>query len=349
MCVVASPHSSDPAAMGSRRRDELRPALRSVADRNCGVFTRRDAVVAGYTERELKTLTGRTGAWVVLRRGVYAERSLYQTCTDDGRYLLDVRASALGMARDDPVMTHSSAAVVHEMPIRPWWRDLAHTTRPDVRGGRTENGTKHHKGMLRDDDVQLVSGLWVTGLARTAVDIGREFGFEDGVVAADAALRMGATKADMERVVADMTCWPGIVPAKEAVGFADGGAANLAESLMRVMVGELGLEEEMETQFFVAEGSRTAYVDLRVGRHFFEFDGRVKYLGREEGGVADRPPSQVVWEEKQREDWLRRVHGGHGMSRVVWMDLFGDERKKAKRRLRHEYDETVRRFGRGAA
>lgn len=333
----------------ARRRHALRPALRAVADRNCGVFTRRDAVAAGYTERELKTLTGRTGQWVALRRGVYAERSLVESCGDDGRYLLEVRAAALSMGRERPVMSHASAAVVLEMPIRAYWRALTHTTRPDVRGGRTENGTKHHKGTLPDQDVHLRNGLWITGLARTAVDIGREFGFEDGVIAGDAALRMGATRLDMERVLAEMTCWPGSVPARRAVEFADGGAETIGESLMRVMVAELDLPEEMETQYCVTEGSRVAYVDLRVGRHLFEFDGRIKYVEREMGGVADRLPSQVVWEEKQREDWLRRAGGGHGISRVVWNEMFGANRERTKRRLRQEYDQTVRRFGRGAA
>jgi len=333
--------------MGSTRPPDLRPALRAVADRNCGVFTRRDAINAGYTERELKTLTGRTGRWVVLRRGVYAERSLYEACDDDGRYLLEVRASGLSLGRHDPVMTHSSAAVALELPVRPWWRKLTHTTLFVVGAATTENGTKHHKGLLPDVDVQTVKGLRVTALARTAVDIGREFGFEDGVIAADAALRLGATKAEMQRVLAGMTCWPGIVASRQAVAFADPGAENLAESLMRIMVAELDLGENIETQFLVAEGGRRARVDLRVGRDLFEFDGRVKYLERDLGGVADRPPSQVVWEEKQREDWLRRVHGGFGMSRLIWSELFGEERRQAKRRLRREYDETVRRFGPG--
>ena len=40
---------------------------------------------------------------------------------------------------------------------------------------------------------------------------------------------------------------------------------------------------------------------MRIGCHVFEFDGRVKYRRTEDGGVADRPPDEVVWEEKKRE------------------------------------------------
>ena len=43
---------------------------------------------------------------------------------------------------------------------------------------------------------------------------------------------------------------------------------------MRVMLGELGLGK-IETQYLVTDGYRTAYADARIGRHLFEFDGRV--------------------------------------------------------------------------
>ena len=89
-----------------------------------------------------------------------------------------------------------SAAVLLGLPTRPAWRDLVHVTRPGVTGSRTENGVKHHLAAFDDVDVTTVGALGVLGLARTAVDIGREHGYEDGVVAADAALRMGVPRPD---------------------------------------------------------------------------------------------------------------------------------------------------------
>jgi hypothetical protein len=100
-----------------------------------------------------------------------------------------------------------------------------------------------------------------------------------------------------------------------------------------------------ETQFVVRDGSRWAAADIRVGRHLFEFDGRVKYVGRENGGVADRPVEEVVWSEKRREDWLRRVDGGYGVSRVTWQEMLGAERRSTLRRLYDEYQQTVARLG----
>ena len=59
------------------------------------MFTRRDAVRCGYTERELKTATGHHGGWVVVRRGCYAERDRWTRLDEDTRYLLRVRVAVL--------------------------------------------------------------------------------------------------------------------------------------------------------------------------------------------------------------------------------------------------------------
>ena len=314
-----------------------------MAARTGGTFTRRDAVQAGYTEREIKTLTGHDGGWVVLRRGVYVERSFHDDCSDDERYVLQVRAVGRLLTKA-AVISHTSAAALHGLPMRNRWRELVHVTRPGVRGGRGESGVAHHRSELRPGSVVELGGLTVTGLARTGLDIGRSFGFEDGVVAIDAALRLGATRQQLRDELGRMWCWPGISRSRAAAAFADPGAATIGESVLRVLVAELDLGE-IETQFEVTDGVRSTYADLRIGRHLFEFDGRVKYVDRARGGVADRPVHEVVWAEKRREDWMRRTNGGYGMSRVVWSEMFGVERRRTQRRLRAEFDETVRRLG----
>lgn len=322
----------------------MRPQLRARASAQGGVFTRRDAVECGYSEREMKTLTGHRGAWVVVRRGCYTERSLWETLDEDGRYLSKVWAVALSMKRD-AVLSHGSAAVAHGMPMRPRWRELAHVTRSDVHGSRTENGVKHHLGTFRPEDLVKVDGLTVTGLARTAMDIGREHGYEDGVVATDSALRLGAAREECDLVLGGMRSWPGVTAARAAFEVADGGAQTVGESLLRLMVLELDIGVP-ETQFVIVEGGLRAEIDLRVGRHLFEFDGRIKYIARERGGVADESPEQVLWNEKRREDWVRRAGGGYGMSRVVWEEMFGVKRRATLRRLREEFEGTLSRFGR---
>ncbi len=95
---------------------------------------------------------------------------------------------------------------------------------------------------------------------------------------------------------------------------------------------ELGIGRP-ETQFPVRLSAGVAWTDLRVGCHVFEFDGRVKYRRIDQGGVAQRPAEEVVWEERNRE---REILGeGLGVSRVIWNELFGTARDRLKQRLLH--------------
>jgi hypothetical protein len=53
--------------------------------------------------------------------------------------------------------------------------------------------------------------------------------------------------------------------------------------------------------------------------------------------VADRPAHDLIFREKQREDFCRNHDGGYGMSRVVWHELMGRARADTRRRLAREY------------
>jgi hypothetical protein len=96
--------------------------------------------------------------------------------------------------------------------------------------------------------------MTVTGPARTAVDLGREHGFETGVVACDAVLhqglKTGLVKEDLRAVVRTMWCGPDITQAKAAIEIADAGAESPGESLPRLLIWELGIGVP-ETQFAV--------------------------------------------------------------------------------------------------
>ncbi len=52
---------------------------------------------------------------------------------------------------------------------------------------------------------------------------------------------------------------------------------------------------------------------------------------------------QVLWDEKQRERLI--CAEGLGMSRIIWLDYWGEGRQQALVRLRAENDVTVQRFG----
>ena len=110
----------------------------------------------------------------------------------------------------------------------------------------------------------------------------------------------------------------------------------------RLLVGELGFGRP-QTQFGLTDGRREVWCDLRIGRHIFELDGRIKYRPQADGGVATVSPEQVLWDEKQRQDFICSFK--LGVSRIVWADLWGPARARARDRLARELLDTYARFG----
>lgn len=319
----------------------MRPELAALAAQQAGLVTRRQAIDAGYRERELRTLTATHGAWVTVRRGVYVERSLWEGADDRGQWTMRDRAAHLAMTKPH-TMSHDSAARLLGLETLNAKRPLSHIVRPGVGGSRTEHGVKHHLSRVSPRTTETVEGIEVTGLARTALDIGREHGFEAGAVAVDGALRRGVTRQQLADELELMENWPYITSSRAAVEIGDAGAETVGETMARLLVLELGIGRP-STQFAVRIPSGVAWCDLRVGCHVFEFDGRIKYRRADYGGVADRPVEDVLWDERKRQQEICAL--GLGMSRIIWADFYGPARDKARQRLLGEYAVTTRRFG----
>jgi len=320
----------------------MRPELAARAAQQGGLITRRQAIDAGYRERELRTLTATHGEWVTVRRGVYVARSLWESADETAQWTLRDRAAHLSMTKPH-VMSHDSAARLLGLETLNAKRSLSHIVRPGVGGSRTEHGVKHHLSRVSPREVETVDGIQVTGLARTALDIGREHGFEAGAVAVDGAMRRGVTRRQLVDELELMENWPYITASRAAVEVGDEGAETVGETMARLLVLELGIGAP-STQFAVRISTGVAWCDLRVGCHVFEFDGKIKYQGRAQGGVADRPIEDIVWDERQRQQEICAL--GLGMSRIIWADFYGSARGKARERLHNEYAVTVSRFGR---
>lgn len=320
----------------------MRTALAVHANLQHGLVTRAQAIAAGYTERELRTLTSHRGAWVTVRRGVYMRRDEWESLDErEARPLRRTLAAHLAMTQAH-VVSHTSAGLLLGLSMLRPPDDLVHITRPGVTGSRTEHGVKHHLAGFTGDQVVEIDGVPALDLARTAVDIGREHGYLHGLVACDSAMQLGATKPQLRTAVDAMEHWPHVVRARAAVDDSDPGAESIGESLSRDLVTSLGVGP-VQTQFSITARGRIHWVDLRVGRHLVEFDGQVKYRRRDEGGLADVDPGDVVWAEKTRQDAI--CAEGYGMSRLVWADLWGAAREQTAARLRREYADTTRRFG----
>lgn len=309
-----------------------------------GLVTRRQALDAGLSEEHVDRLV-RAGTWVAVRRGVYAEAELVEQEQAAGwarRQRLSDRAASLRMHRPH-VMSHDSAA--HELGLavlRPP-NPTTHVTRPGLVGSHRRYDVAHHLAPYGEEQVVVVDGRRVLDAARTAADVAREHPLEHGVVAFDSARRLGVGRLALAAAVdPTMRCWPQVTRVRQALELSVDGSDSPGETLARLLVCELGMGVP-EVQFGLTDGRRTVWCDLRLGRHVIEFDGRVKYRPADEGGLAREPAEDVVWREKQRQDWITGFK--LGMSRLVWHDVRGAGRAAALVRLRREVQDTEARFG----
>jgi hypothetical protein len=302
-----------------------------------GLITRRTATEAGLADADLRRLL-HDGELLRLRRGVYVEADRWQALDRfRGRPMLRVRAAQLSL-RCEHVLSHDSAALALGLGCPDVDRALVHVTRRKVHGDAVRAGVKHHLAPYSPAQVLVVDGLRVLDPARTALDMAREHGLVAGVACCDAALRAGATRADLDAARSAMWCWPGSRVMDAALAMADPGAESWLESEARVLVSSLGIGRP-QTQFGLTDGGRIAWCDLRVGRHVFEVDGRLKYSP---GNRLGLDPGTVLWTEKERQDFISGFK--LGISRITAADCHG-EQVAARRRLLREYADTCTRFG----
>jgi hypothetical protein len=315
----------------------MRPELAAVAAAQHGIVTRGQALQCGYSDDEIRRLV-RDGSWTRVRRGAYVATETWAVLDDRGRHALLTRAVLLNL-EPPAVATHCSSAALTGLPT--WGTDLSrvHVTRPRVHFGRIRAGVVHHEASIDRVDLVDVDGTPCTSPRRTALDVAREFGFEAGVVCADAALRHGAPNAEaakqaMESLAESMSTWPGSRPVRPVARFADAGAESPGESLARVFLVAIGLPTP-STQVVLGRGSFVARVDMLVEGFgwVIEFDGRGKYRRKRDDCDPVVDDGDVVWAEKQREDQLRELPEVRAVSRLTWAELFGVRRQVATRRL----------------
>ena len=321
----------------------MHPLLTATASRQAGLITRRQAVKAGLTERQLRTLTAVHGPWVTVRRGVYCDRDVWLAAGErfHGQALLKDRAADL-MIRVPHLLSHDSAARALDIPFLNPELELTHITREGVGGTRTEHGICHHLTRLGLLNTLQVGTMTTTGYARTAIDLARLHGPWTGVIAMDHVLSLGFDVDDLAAELACMSCWPHITSARAALTLSREGADSPGESLARVQINSLGLGMP-DTQFPVRTPQGTFWADLRLGCHLVEFDGHSKFVRRESGGLADRPIDDVMWDERSRQ--LAICEQGFGLSRVTWTECLPGNAATMLARVAREIEVTRRRFG----
>lgn len=242
---------------------------------------------------------------------------------DSGRFRRFVTAMATTM-RDEAVFSHQSAAVLHGLPMLQRWPQQATITIPLSTGGRSSGNIRRVSGVLDAEEVVLIDGIACTSMARTVADLAAGLPFVDAVAVADAALHrkrrprlmtMEELRAQSDRVEAQR----GHRKLAEVVSFATTLSDSVQESRSRVIIHQLGFPPPILQQpWFDRDGyigdTDFWWPDYRLTG---EFDGLVKYLGREFS--RGRSPEQIVVDEKVREDRIRAC--GPGMARWITTDM----------------------------
>ncbi len=290
------------------------PELVALAAQQRGVVLRRQALAARLTDDDIARLV-RRGMWTAIRRGAYVETA-HWACLDAAQQHMSRAHAVSGVLTCPTVLSHTTAALLHELDVWGVSLDDVHVTRRLGSSPRREAGVHHHVADLPQHHVVRRSGLTVTSKARTVVDVARLAGIEPGLVVADSALRLGLDNTELRDVARAAADWPGARAAGFVAAFADGRSETVGESRCRLALARAGLPApDLQVTLHLPGWPTAVRVDFLIKQYatVIEFDGRGKY------GETEAAATAALWREKQREDALRDA--GYEVVRLVWGDL----------------------------
>jgi hypothetical protein len=234
-------------------------------------------------------------------------RDAYRIPKDDEHHLADFHAAVRSVRLRDPMRVLTGPAALSVLGLAVFGVPGTIHVAIDRRGGSSARSLL--STVVRPPSEQLVTRdrSLVAGYARAVLDTARLHSLVAGVVAADEALRTGRMTADeLVRVASTMRHLRGSTSVRLCCQLASPLSESPGESWSAVAMHQHGIP---------APGRQECFTDTRglVGRVDFwwpdrrvigEFDGRVKY-GR--ANPSGRPPEEVLWDEKRREDRLRAL------------------------------------------
>lgn len=281
-----------------------------------GAFTPAQARAAGYSDARIRQML-RRGEWVPLRRGVYVDAStLAAVAGDDEREHALAVAGALLTVNRDAVAAGASAARILALPLLgPPPSELVLASEDATASGQRDGYVLRSTTLPRGHSA-FRHGVAITSAARTVVDLARESGFAQGVVAADAALHRGqVSPSQLAHVLVDCHGWPGIDRARRAVDFADTACESPLESVSRVAIHLQGLPAPRTQVVLGAPDGPIGRVDFlwEDARVIGEADGLAKYRPTDWRTTRD-----IVRAEKRREERLADL--GYEVVRWGWED-----------------------------
>lgn len=282
--------------------------LEVLAAQGGGVFDRAGLTRHGLSAREIAALV-RSGEVVRVHRDAYRLPAAGET--PQQAFVATVRAVR---RRHPSAVTMGSAAVAElRLPV------FGRPSRVDVALGSAPHASARSifRSVAAAPPAQLErrgTGA-VARAARASLDAARLDGVVTGVVAADAALRRRlASAGELGAVAVSMSGLHGVARARLCAVLASPLSESPGESWSAVVMHQHGIPTPERQHTLVDAAGVVGRVDFWwpdqgvVG----EFDGRVKYARSNPSG---RPPEDVLWDEKLREDRVRAL----GLRMVRWI------------------------------
>ncbi|WIB76477.1 hypothetical protein DEJ28_12495 [Curtobacterium sp. MCPF17_002] len=261
------------------------------------------------------------GKLVRLRANVYIAADVWAGLAPADRHL--TRAWAIGpdLSRT-AVFSHQTAALIHGWALIGGTTDRVHVVDDAVRG------VEHRAGVVRHGLGQCpfgtaparFDGVPVADALTTAVLLALTMEPHVAAVAIDSAVRAG--ELDVARFEAALPEGParGSRRARLVAAALDPLHESVGESYTAIRLVEIGLRS-VEPQREFRSGRHVDRVDFWLPEQgvVVEFDGKQKYV--DPAMLGDRSPQEVLWQEKLREDRLRRRPEVTTIIRVTWWHL----------------------------
>ncbi len=256
-----------------------------------------------------------SGGLTRVHRAHYLPTSVWSGLDARDRHLARILA-VQAAARSNPVFSHLSSIVLHDLPSYSAIGGIVHVVTGLHGSGRKGAGVVRHRVPLDEREVQTVRGIRFTSAEDTIADLAHDGSSENALVFADAYLRrlfrngrvvesdgMATWRAKAEAGMSALKGTRGARAAREVFALADPRKDSVLESISHLRLVRLGFEVELQVPVPGPNGQRY-FVDFEFSglELFGECDGKVKYL--DERLLAGRTASEVVYEEKQRQDWI---------------------------------------------
>lgn len=256
------------------------------------------------------------GELIKLRRGAFVEAAFWRGQSPRQQHILRAQA-VIAASKSHLILCGVSAAAVWGMPIEGDWPTEVSVLEDWKGGGRSRPGVVRSAANYPSASSQIVGGLLVTDLARTALDMALSGDMTTTIGSVDWALWRknpdAITKTELVDALDLMKPRLGEQRARRAVGFATSLSDSFGESQARVGIHLLGFATpELQAPFEDSQGEMFVDFYWEDRNQVVEFDGKVKYT-RQKFSKGD--PGQVAWDEKRREDRLRKL--GCGVTRLL--------------------------------